>query len=101
MLRERVTTLQLLDPYIGKYFSQTWAKKNVLHLSDEEIQEMDKEMEEDGSVDMFNQSQDTQGGTQTSTEVVDNTIDKEPTESLTPQLDSEVEKYSVGINKGN
>ena len=98
LLRERVQTLQMLDPYIGKYFSQTWAKKNVLHLTDEEIEEMNKEMEEDGSVDLFNQNQDG-GETQTNTEIEDNTVENDPTESLTPQLDSEVEKYSIGINR--
>jgi hypothetical protein len=98
LLRERVQTLQMLDPYIGKYFSQTWAKKNVLHLTDEEIEEMNKEMEDDGSVDLFNQNQDG-GETQTNTEIEDNTVENDPTESLTPQLDSEVEKYSIGINR--
>jgi Bacteriophage T4-like portal protein (Gp20) len=96
LLRERITTLQLLDPYIGKYFSQTWAKKNVLRMSDDEIEQMDKEMEEDGSLDMAAASQD---ATETNVENVDNTVERLPTESPTPQLDSEVEKYSVGINR--
>jgi hypothetical protein len=96
LLRERITTLQLLDPYIGKYFSQTWAKKNVLRMSEDEIEQMDKEMEEDGSLDMATASQD---ATETNVENVDNTVERLPTESQTPQLDSEVEKYSVGINR--
>ena len=96
LIRERVTTLQLLDPYIGKYFSQTWAKKNILRMTDEEIEQMDKEMEEDGSVDMAAAAN---GQQDTSVEAVDNTVERMPTESQTPQLDSEVEKYSVGINK--
>lgn len=98
LLRERVTTLQMLDPYIGKYFSQTWVKKNVLAMSDEQIEEMDKEMEEDGSVDLFQQAQDAQNPQQ-GPEPVDNTVENPTTESLTPQLDSEVEKYSMGINR--
>jgi len=97
LMRERVTTLQLLDPYIGKYFSQTWVKKNVLRMSDEEIEEMAKEMEEDGSTDMLAQAQQPEGGDQV--EPVDNTTDRMATESPTPQLDAEVEKYSVGINR--
>jgi hypothetical protein len=96
LLRERITTLQLLDPYIGKYFSQTWAKKNVLRMSEDEIEQMDKEMEEDGSLDMATASQD---ATETNVENVDNTVERLPAESPTPQLDSEVEKYSVGINR--
>jgi hypothetical protein len=100
LLRERVTTLQQLDPYIGKYFSQTWVKRNVLHLTDEEIEEMNKEMEEDGSVEMFNQMQQGQQGGAPAAEPIDNTVEIDnQQESPTPQLDSEVEKYSSGINK--
>jgi len=95
LMRERVTTLQLLDPYVGKYFSQTWVRKNVLRMTDEEIEEMDKEMEEDGSSEMMAQAQQADAGV----EPVDNTTDRMATESPTPQLDSEVEKYSVGINR--
>ena len=95
LLRERITTLQLVDPYIGKYFSQTWAKKNILRLTDEEIEEINKEMEEDGSTDMMAQAQQADAGV----EPVDNTVDRLPTESPTPQLDAEVEKFSAGINR--
>lgn len=100
LLHERVQTLNMLDPYIGKYFSQTWVKKNVLRMTEEEIDEMNKEMEEDGSVDMFNQTQN-QGQEQgvdqgQDFQPVDNTYDNEPTESSTPQLDSQVDKYAVG-----
>jgi hypothetical protein len=98
LLRERVQTLQMLDPYIGKYFSQTWAKKTVLRMTDEEIEEMADEMEEDGSSELFQQAQDAQNPQQ-GPEPVDNTIENAPTESATPQLDAAVEKNSLGINK--
>jgi hypothetical protein len=100
--RERLTSLSMVDPYIGKYFSQTWAKKTILRLSDEEIQEMDKEMEKDGSTDMYQQMVDAQQGGQQGGEQpqpVDNTYDNNQNESETPQLDADVDKYSIGINK--
>jgi hypothetical protein len=100
--RERLTSLSMVDPYIGKYFSQTWAKKTILRLSDEEIQEMDKEMEKDGSTDMYQQMVDAQQGGQQGGEQpqpVDNTYDNNQNESETPQLDADVDKYSLGINK--
>ena len=101
--RERLTSLGMVDPYIGKYFSQTWAKKTILRMSDEEIKEMDKEMDKDGSTEMFDQMMAAQQGAQApqaqESETVDNTYDKGPNESETPQLDSEVEKFSLGINK--
>ena len=98
LIRERVQTLAMMDPYIGKYFSQTWAKKNILRLNQEEIDEMAKEMEEDGSAELFQQAQDAQNPVQ-GPEPVDNTVDNNPTESPTPELDSQVEKFSMGINR--
>jgi hypothetical protein len=100
--RERLTSLSMIDPYIGKYFSQTWAKKTILRMSEEEIQEMEKEMEKDGSTEIFDQMMTAQTGGQPAgdqPQPVDNTYDNAPTESETPQLDSEVDKYSMGINK--
>ena len=100
--RERLTSLSMIDPYIGKYFSQTWAKKTILRMSEEEIQEMEKEMDKDGSTEIFDQMMTAQAGGQPGgdqPQPVDNTYDNAPAESETPQLDSEVDKYSMGINK--
>ena len=47
ILLQRIQMLQQMDPYIGKYYSSKWVKKNVLHLTDDEVKEMDKEIEED------------------------------------------------------
>jgi hypothetical protein len=101
LFRERIQTLTMMDPYVGKYYSQTWIKKNVLRLSDEEIAEMDKEMQEDGSAEQYEQMQQGQQGgveQQPQQEPVDNVTEREDSgESPTAQLDSEVEKFS-GIN---
>lgn len=45
ILRERMSTLQLVDPFAGKYFSQIWIRKNILRQTDDEIEEMNVEME--------------------------------------------------------
>ena len=47
ILRERINTLQLLDPYVGKYFSQQWVRRNVLQQTEEEIEEMEEQIEEE------------------------------------------------------
>ena len=47
ILMQRIQMLQQMDPYIGKYYSSNWVKKNVLQLSEEDIKEMDKEIEAD------------------------------------------------------
>lgn len=43
----RISLLQNIDPYVGKYFSSNWIRKNVLMQTEDEIKEMDKEMLED------------------------------------------------------
>lgn len=45
MLRERMQTLQLIDPFVGRYYSAMWVRKNILQQSDEEIEEINAEME--------------------------------------------------------
>jgi hypothetical protein len=99
LLRERVGLLQTVDPYIGRYYSAKWVRKNVLQMNDEDIEQMEKEIkqeEDDG----------TGGPTMPEGEQVspeqyppeDNTIEKGDEDSKTPQLDADVEKYS-NINR--
>ena len=44
MLRERVQTLDQIQNYVGEYFSKEWVQKNVLHLSDDDIETMNKQI---------------------------------------------------------
>jgi hypothetical protein len=47
LIRERMTTLALVDPYQGKYFSVDWIRKNVLRQTDEDIKIIDQQIEEE------------------------------------------------------
>ena len=51
ILRERVTSLRELDEFVGKYYSQQWIRKNVLRQSEEEIEMIDKQIEDEGNED--------------------------------------------------
>lgn len=44
VLRDQMNTVQLMDPYIGKYYSNEWVRKHILHQSDEQIEEMDEQI---------------------------------------------------------
>lgn len=44
LLRERLITLAQVDPYVGRYFSSGWVKRNILKMTEEEIEEMDAEI---------------------------------------------------------
>ena len=47
MLRERLNTLQLMENYVGTYFSRDWIKRNILRMNDEEIEKMQEEIDEE------------------------------------------------------
>lgn len=53
ILRDRITMLRDVDDYLGKYFSGEWIRRNVLHMSDEEIQEIDKQINSEKSDPRF------------------------------------------------
>lgn len=48
MFRERITTLQQMDPYIGRFYSQNWIQKNVLMMTDDEIKAIESEIAKEG-----------------------------------------------------
>ena len=96
LLRERVALLNTVDPYIGRYYSTDWVKKNILQMSSEEIEQMEKEIEEEQESGVsFGQSE--VDPNQFPPE--DNTTDSDQTESQTPELDADVVKFG-GINRG-
>ena len=47
LMKERLALLQEVDPYTGRYFSQSWIQRNVLRLTDHEIKEMQIEIDEE------------------------------------------------------
>jgi hypothetical protein len=47
LISQRLTLLQSVDPYTGRYFSQKWIQQNVLRLTDDEIAEMDEQIEQE------------------------------------------------------
>ena len=47
LLQNRITTLQLVDPYVGRYYSMAWVRKNVLQMEDDEIEEIMQQIEEE------------------------------------------------------
>lgn len=47
ILREKLSTLRDTEEHVGKYFSRNWVRKNVLFMSEDEIRDMDKEIEQE------------------------------------------------------
>ena len=44
---ERMALLATVEPYVGKYYSQDWVRRQVLRQSDEEILEQDEKIEKE------------------------------------------------------
>lgn len=47
ILAQRLQMLQQVEPYVGRFYSSTWVRKNILQQTEEDIKEMDSEMEAD------------------------------------------------------
>ena len=45
LMNQRLSLLGAVDPYTGRYFSQAWIQRHVLRLTDDEIDEMQKEID--------------------------------------------------------
>src|SRR5210317_1935908 len=45
LLRERLQTLDQISQYVGEYFSREWVMKNVMMMTDEDIERMKDEVE--------------------------------------------------------
>ena len=105
LLRERIATLNVVDPYIGRFYSANWVKRNVLQMSTEEIEDLNKEMKEEeakgigGPTQMMLANQQQQQADEQQYPPEDNTQDNDSQESKTPDLDSNVIKYSQALNR--
>jgi hypothetical protein len=103
LLQNRLQMLQMVDPYIGRYFSNHYIKNKILMMTDEEIEQMDEQIaeEKDSLPDdmqgpVMNQPP---GADPNEFPPEDNTTENtEEEESLTPGLDKEVDKSVVSIN---
>ena len=47
ILTQRLQTLQAINDYVGVYYSKNWIRKNILQQTDEEIEEIDKQIQEE------------------------------------------------------
>ena len=45
ILRERLALVRDADEYIGKYYSLTWIRKNILKQNDDEIEAINSQIE--------------------------------------------------------
>ena len=97
LLKERLSILGIVDPYVGKYYSVEWVKKNILNQTDDIIEEISKQIENEEQLGIGGSVSAEQPQLE-STPPVDNTYEEGDEESLTPQLDAEVENAKSNKN---
>ena len=51
ILQNRLDMLGQIESYVGTYFSKEYVRKNVLRMSDEEIEEVENQMKDEGGGD--------------------------------------------------
>jgi hypothetical protein len=51
MLRNRIDLLNQIQPYVGMYFSQEYVKKNILHMTEDEIENVAKEISQEPPIE--------------------------------------------------
>jgi hypothetical protein len=89
ILREKISTLRDIEDHVGKYFSRNWVRKNVLFMSDSEIEEMEEEIAAEKAAGEYN---DGFGADQ----------DQQPEEpDVEPQPDEEPAEENFLINNTN
>ena len=47
LLRDRLDILNSIEPFIGQYFSKDYVQKHVFRMTESEIENMDKQMEDE------------------------------------------------------
>jgi len=102
LLQNRLQMVQLVDPFVGRYFSNNYVMNKILMMTDEEIEAMQEEIAKEKETLPDDMQGPVLGGPQSvepQAEPEDNTVENaEEPESLTPQLDDEVNKSVVNIN---
>lgn len=62
ILRDRISMLRDVDDYAGKYYSHGWIRREVLRQTEEEIDEIDKEIKEELNNEQYNPPADALSG---------------------------------------
>ena len=103
LLQNRLQMVGMVDPFVGRYFSNHYVMNKVLMMTDEEIESMQEEIQKEKDTLPDDMQGPVLGGPQQGAEPQaepeDNTVENaEEEESLTPGLDDEVNKSVVSIN---
>ena len=55
ILKEKLGTLREVEEHVGKYYSRAWVQKNVLFMTDKDIEDMKKEIDEEKASGVYDE----------------------------------------------
>lgn len=87
ILSQRINMLQLAEPYVGKYYSHIWVRKNILKQTEDDIEEMDKDIEEEKKSGQYDLPTDEEG--QDGAFDIKEPTEAEPTNKNSPEAEPE------------
>lgn len=97
MIENRVNLIRNVQEFLGKYWSHEWARKNILQQSDEDIEEMDEQIDEEANsgddrwMTPMEQEMQMQGMQQDQSQDMNGLADDEATDA-TPETDQQNQK---------
>lgn len=70
IMREKIDMLNIMANYVGQFYSSRWLRKNILNQTDEEIEEINKEIQDEQAIAMQQQmmQQQAEGGAEEESE---------------------------------
>lgn len=77
ILNDRIAALIQIDPYVGRYYSAEWVRRNVLRQADEDIKDIDKQIKDERDNPQFNPPMDDMGGGMPGQPALPNPADQE------------------------
>ena len=78
VIKDRMETMQVIAPYIGVFYSKKYVRKNVLKMTDEEIEEMDAEIVEENIIEAQQNAEKEAQNINTFNKTVDDTSEDAP-----------------------
>ena len=89
ILMQRLNSLQTVDPFVGKYYSQAWVKKNILRQNDEEIEQIASEIEDERELQLAQAEQQGQMQVAMQQPMMDAQAEQQPSPDQQAQADQQ------------
>jgi hypothetical protein len=96
IIKERIETVNLMDEFVGKYYSMAWVRRNILQQNDDEIERINQEIEDEAKEEGGEDDPDFES---VETPTQPENIDQENTDQDQENTDQESETREIEIHE--